>query len=58
MKVRLHPEARAELLEARNWYYERSPLTSVAFSHAVDLAVTRINTAPNTHPLADHGRAS
>ena len=55
MKVRLHPEARAELIEARNWYYERSPLSSVAFAHAVDQAVFRIRTAPNTYPAADHG---
>lgn len=55
MKVRLHPAARAELVEARNWYYERSPLTSVAFAQAVDHAVARIRTAPNTQPLADHG---
>ena len=55
MKVRLHPQARAELVEARNWYYERSPLSSVAFAHAVDRAVSRIRTAPNTYPSADHG---
>ncbi len=55
MKIRLHPAARADLLEARNWYYERSPLTSVAFTHAVDQAVSRIKTAPKTYPLADHG---
>jgi plasmid stabilization system protein ParE len=55
MKVRLHPEARAELVQARNWYYERSPLSSLAFAHAVDQAVSRISTAPNTHPLADQG---
>jgi toxin ParE1/3/4 len=55
MKVRLHPAARVELVEARNWYYERSPLTSVAFAHAVDLAVSRIRTAPTSQPLADHG---
>src|ERR1051325_1916066 len=55
MKVRFHPGARAELLDARNWYYERSPLTSVAFAHAVDHAVARVRTAPNIHPLADYG---
>ncbi|HLA10935.1 MAG TPA: type II toxin-antitoxin system RelE/ParE family toxin [Pyrinomonadaceae bacterium] len=55
MKVRLHPAARADLLEARNWYYERSPLTSVAFTHAVEQAVSHIKTAPMTYPLADHG---
>jgi hypothetical protein len=25
MRVRLHPEARAEPRDARRWYYERSP---------------------------------
>lgn len=55
MKVRLHPTARAELIEARNWYYERSPLTSFAFAHAVDRAVSSVTVAPNTYPLADHG---
>lgn len=55
MKVRLHPQARAELVEARNWYYERSPLSSVAFAHAVDQAISRIRTAPNAYPAADHG---
>jgi plasmid stabilization system protein ParE len=55
MKVRLHPEARAELLEARKWYYDRSPLSSVAFSHVVDRAVSRIRNSPNSFPLAEHG---
>jgi plasmid stabilization system protein ParE len=55
MRVRLHPEARAELRDARRWYYERSPLSATAFAHAVDNAVTRISEAPNSFPLADHG---
>src|SRR5262245_51116970 len=55
MKVRLHPEARAELIEARNWYYERSPISAVAFAHTVDQAVSRIKAAPKTYPLGDHG---
>lgn len=55
MQVRLHPEARAELIEARNWYYDRSPLSSVAFSHAVDRAISRIRESPNSFPVADHG---
>lgn len=55
MKVRLHPDARAELIEARRWYYERSPLTSVAVAHAVDHAVSRIREFPNSFPLAEHG---
>jgi plasmid stabilization system protein ParE len=55
MRVRLHPEARAELRDARRWYYERSPLSATAFAHAVDNAVARIREAPNSFPLADHG---
>lgn len=55
MKVRLHPEARAELREARGWYYERSPLSATAFAHAVDNAVSRIVEAPTQYPLAEHG---
>ena len=55
MRVRLHPDARAELLEARKWYYLRSPLSSIAFSHAIDRAVSRIRDSPNNFPLADYG---
>ena len=55
MRVRLHPEARAELREARRWYYERSTLSATAFAHAVDYAVARIQEAPTRYPLAEHG---
>src|SRR5216684_275553 len=55
MKVRLHPEARAELREARKWYFERSPLSATAFAHAVDNAVSQIVEAPNRYPMAEHG---
>ena len=54
MRVRLHPEARAELREARRWYYERSPLSTTAFAHAVDNAVSRIVEAPMQYPFAEH----
>ena len=55
MRVRLHPKARVELIEARNWYHDRSPLSSAAFSHAVDRAISRIRESPNSFPIADHG---
>jgi plasmid stabilization system protein ParE len=55
MRVRLHPDARAELRDARSWYYERSPLSAIAFAHAVDNAISRIRESPNSFPLADHG---
>ena len=54
MRVRLHPEARAELRDARNWYYERSPLSATAFAHAIDNAVSRIRESPNSFVSADH----
>ena len=55
MRVRLHPEARAELREARKWYFERSPLSATAFAHAVDNAVSRIVEDPTRYPMAEHG---
>jgi len=36
IRVSLHPDTRAEVLEAQKWYYERSPLTATAFAHEVD----------------------
>jgi hypothetical protein len=36
MRVRLHPDARAELRAARNWYYERSLLRTIAFAQTVE----------------------
>lgn len=55
MRVRLHPEARAELREARRWYDQRSPLSATAFAQAVDSAVSRIVAVPTQCPLADYG---
>lgn len=55
MRVRLHPEARAELHDARNWYFERSPLSAIAFAQTVDNAISRIRDTPNSFPLAEHG---
>ena len=55
MRVKLHPDARAELRAARNWYDERSPLSAFAFAQTVQNAISRIRDAPNTFPLANHG---
>ena len=55
MRVKLHPDARAELRAARTWYNERSPLSAIAFAQTVNSAISRIREAPNTFPLADHG---
>jgi plasmid stabilization system protein ParE len=50
MRVSLHAEDRAELREARRWYYERSPLSATAFAHAIDNAVSKIVEAPKQYP--------
>lgn len=55
MRVKLHPDARAELRAARTWYNERSPLSAIAFAQTVQNAISRITEAPSTFPLADHG---
>ena len=55
MRIKLHPHARTELSDARNWYFERSPLSAFAFAQTVENALSRIKEAPNTFPLADHG---
>lgn len=53
MTVKFHPDARAEVRAARNWYNERSPLSAVAFAHTVNKAIFRISEAPNAFPLAE-----
>ena|SRR6185503_8147983 len=55
MRVKLHPDARAELRAARNWYHERSPLSALAFAQTVQNAISRIKDAPHTFPVSDHG---
>ena len=55
MIVRFHPAARIELLEARVWYEERSPLSAVAFIQEVDAAVSRIAEEPLRYQLLEYG---
>ncbi|TDI23865.1 MAG: type II toxin-antitoxin system RelE/ParE family toxin [Acidobacteria bacterium] len=55
MSVRFHPAARTDLLEARAWYEERSPLSAVGFARDVARAVRLIAEAPHRHPQAGHG---
>ena len=38
MRIKIHPHARAELRDARNWYFERSPLSAFAFAQTVENA--------------------
>jgi plasmid stabilization system protein ParE len=55
MRIQFHPDARAELRAARDWYYERSPLSAFAFAQTVQNAISRLKDAPSTFPLAERG---
>jgi len=55
MRIRLHPEAETDLLDAHLWYHDRSPLTATAFASTLDEALVRIASAPYQYPLADEG---
>ena len=58
MKVlRFHPEADQELLEARDWYEERSEVAAQAFTLEIDHAIARIREAPQRYPMGSPGRA-
>jgi len=54
MRVKFHPEARAELREAKRWYRDRSPLAAVAFAQMIDEAVTSIAEYPKRYPMGEH----
>lgn len=54
MRVKLHPEARADLKEAKAFYRHRSPLAAVAFAQAIDAAIARIAEAPLRYPIGEH----
>ena len=55
MRVKLHPEARIDLKEAKAFYRRRSPLAAVAFTHEIDTALSRIAEAPLRYPTGEHG---
>ena len=55
MRVKFHPEARADLREAKAFYRHRSPLAAVAFANEIDVAVSRIAEAPTRYPDGEHG---
>lgn len=55
MRVRFHPEARADLREGKAFYKKRSPLAAVAFAQQIDTALTRIAEAPQRYPEGEHG---
>ena len=48
--VKLHADARAEVLEAHRWYSERSAGAGDAFLLELDLALNEISKAPEAWP--------
>ncbi|HET8775458.1 MAG TPA: type II toxin-antitoxin system RelE/ParE family toxin [Thermoanaerobaculia bacterium] len=54
--VRFHPDADEELLEATEWYVERSATVAEGFVRDIDHAVARIAEAPDRYPLTRFGR--
>lgn len=56
-RLRFRPQARRELLEARDWYEERSPGLGLAFARAVDAALALVLRIPDAFPpLRPHVR--
>jgi plasmid stabilization system protein ParE len=53
--VRFHSEAEAEILDAEQWYRERSDAAAQAFSLAVDHAIAAVAEAPLRWPLSRRG---
>ncbi len=53
--VRFHPDADAELLEATEWYLERSVAAAEGFVREIEHALARIAEAPRRYPLSRYG---
>jgi toxin ParE1/3/4 len=48
--IEFHPAARAELLEAIDWYNARSPVAATEFAREIEQALERIHEAPLRYP--------
>lgn len=55
MSVKFHPDAEAELLEARRWYKERSAIAARAFETEVAWAIGKITKAPHRWKVHMYG---
>lgn len=53
--VRFHPAARVELVEAEDWYLDRSLTAGREFLREVEHAITRIVDSPERYPKTRHG---
>jgi plasmid stabilization system protein ParE len=50
-RLRVRKIARAEVIAAFEWYLARSPVAAEQFLEAVDDAMSRIEEAPDRHPI-------
>lgn len=53
--LKIHPQAEAEIAEARDWYAARSPDTARRFLTEVDRAMAHICEDPLLSPTYPHG---
>jgi plasmid stabilization system protein ParE len=51
-----HPAADEELLEATEWYLERSAAAAAGFVREIERALSRIAEAPERYPLTRFGQ--
>ena len=55
MNVEFHPEAAAEVIEAYQWYFERSENAADRFQKELDRAIEYIGDYPDRYARHDHG---
>jgi len=54
--LRFHPAADEELLEANEWYLQRSGTAAAGFVREIEHALSRIAEAPERYPVTRLGR--
>jgi plasmid stabilization system protein ParE len=57
-RIEFHPEADEELVEALDWYRDRSEVASQAFALEVANAIASIAEAPERWPVSERGTRS
>ena len=55
-RVRFHPLADEELVEAIDWYLARSGRAAAGFAREIDHAIQRIGEAPSRYPVTRFSR--
>ena len=54
MRALVRPEARAELLDARDWYEAHAPGLGIEFARAVDSAIDAAVRNPRAYPAVEN----